>query len=125
MYALSGKGAVSRRFDTLRTGANTGYSYTLEAGKISGAVGYSYKHHVESGAYNPNDLGILLNNNEVTERATVSYNVFKPFWKLNSLKAEAGGQYSRLHQPSRFGRFELFGSLKSTFKNQTKLDVWQ
>jgi hypothetical protein len=123
-YALSGKGAVSRRFDSVRTRGNTGYTYTLEAGRISGAVQYSYRHHVESATYNPNDLGILLNNNEVTERAAVSYNVFKPFWKFNTLKAEVGGQYSRLHQPNRFQRFELFASLNSTLKNQAKLDLW-
>jgi hypothetical protein len=92
----------------VRTRGNTGYTYTLEGGRISGTVQYTYRHHVESAAYNPNDLGILLNNNEVTERAAVSYNVFKPFWKFNALKAEVGGQYSRLHQPNRFQRFELF-----------------
>ncbi|MBD0258599.1 MAG: carbohydrate binding family 9 domain-containing protein, partial [Cytophagales bacterium] len=123
-YALSGKGAVSRRFDSVRTRGNTGYTYTLEGGRISGTVQYNYRHHVESAAYNPNDLGILLNNNEVTERAAVSYHVFKPFWKFNALKAEVGGQYSRLHQPNRFQRFELFGSLNGTFKNLSKLDLW-
>jgi hypothetical protein len=123
-YALSGKGAVSRRFDSVRTPANTGYAYTLEAGRISGTVQYSYRHHVESATYNPNDLGILLNNNEVTERAAVSYHVFKPFWKLNALKAEVGAEYSRLHQPNRFQRFELFGSLNGTLKNLARFDLW-
>lgn len=123
-YALNGKGAVSRRFDSVRTRGNTGYAYTLEAGRISGAVQYSYRHHVESANYDPNDLGILRNNNEVTERAAVSYHVFKPFWKFNALKAEVGGEYSRLHQPNRFQRFELFASLNSTLKDQSRLDVW-
>jgi hypothetical protein len=123
-YALNGKGAVSVRFDSVRSAASRGYTYTLEAGKISGSVQYSYRHHVESATYNPNDLGILLNNNEVTERAAVSYHVFKPFWKWNSLNAEVGSQYSRLHQPNRFQRFELFGSLKSTLKSQAKIDLW-
>jgi len=123
-YAVSGKGAVSRRFDSVRTRGNTGYAYTLEAGRISGKVQYNYRHHVESATYNPNDLGILLNNNEVTERAAVSYHVFEPFWKFNALKAEVGGEYSRLHQPNHFQRFELFASFNGTLKNQAKLDVW-
>ncbi len=123
-YSLNGKGAVSQRFDSVRSAANRGYMYTLEAGKISGGIQYSYKHHVESSTYNPNDLGILLNNNEVTEKATVSYNIFKPFWRFNSLKAELGSEYSLLHQPNRFQRFSVFSSLKSVLKDQTKAEIW-
>jgi hypothetical protein len=123
-YAINGKAALSHRFDTLRSNANQGYTYTLEAGKISGNFQYNFKHHVESSSYNPNDLGILFNNNEITERATLKYEIFKPFWKLNNMTAELGSEYSRLQQPTNFQRFEIFGSLKGTLKNQVNLDTW-
>ncbi len=123
-YAINGKAALSQRFDTMRSNANHGYTYTLEAGKISGNFQYSFKHHVESSRYNPNDLGILLNNNEITERATLKYEIFKPFWKFNNMTAELGSEYSQLQQPTNFQRFELFGSLKGTLKNQVNIDTW-
>jgi hypothetical protein len=123
-YSVEGKGALSNRFDTSRTRANAGYSYTLQAGKISGNFQYNLKHHVESSTFNPNDLGILFNNNKITERATIQYNIFTPFWKLNNLTAELGSEYSQLHQPNKFQRYSFFGSVKTTTKKQTNVDTW-
>jgi hypothetical protein len=123
-YSINGKAALSHRFDTMQAKSNQGYTYTLEAGKISGNFQYTFKHHVESASYNPNDLGILFNNNEISERGTVKYEIFKPFWKLNNFTAKLGSEYSRLHQPNYFQRFEIFGSLNGTLKKGVNIDTW-
>ena len=61
-----------------------GYTFDTSIGKIAGnwrgEIGYS----LEDENYNPNDLGILFNNNEQNIYSNISYRTLKPKGKFNS-----------------------------------------
>ncbi|MEO0788662.1 MAG: DUF5916 domain-containing protein [Bacteroidota bacterium] len=102
-YAVAGNGTLSQRF--LEGGAKeVGHALQLRIGKISGKWQYSFWYREESDTYNPNDLGILFNNNERSYNARIRYNRFEPFLNGFFLNGGAGmylGHY-RLYQPNKF-----------------------
>jgi hypothetical protein len=69
MYSLSGRTALSQIFDPADQGPDLGYTLSVTGGKISGNFQYDFTQVIESHTYNPNDMGILFNNNEITQRA--------------------------------------------------------
>ncbi len=92
-----------------------GYKYYLNYGKISGNFTWNVDHGIESDTYNPNDLGILFGNNNVSQSATVSYNKYQPFWKVNNLRTSAGVYQSLLFRPLLYQDAGLFTSANTTF----------
>jgi hypothetical protein len=111
-YALEGKGSLSQKYGMSRGARpDLGHSYQLRAGKISGNWQYDLTHRVESGNYDINDLGILFQNNNITESATLRYSIFEPFWKLLNFNAYLGANYSRRYDPNTFQDFGLNGEL--------------
>jgi hypothetical protein len=78
---------------------NEGYKYFLFLGKVSGKWQYEVMRNVESENYDINDLGFLRASNEVSYRGRISYNIVKPFWKLNNLWLRVGGNHNKLHTP--------------------------
>ncbi|HRI58212.1 MAG TPA: DUF5916 domain-containing protein [Saprospiraceae bacterium] len=82
-YALSGKAALSHRVVSLDDN-ETGYNVTLSGSKTSGNFLWGSDFNMESDHYNPNDLGILFSNNEVSNSVWVNYNRYTPWWKLNN-----------------------------------------
>lgn len=111
-YAVEGSGAVSQLYSTETT---LGHTYEIDAAKISGKWQYGLEHGVESDTYDPNDLGFLYNNNEVYYRANVSYNIFKPVWKINRLWSGLGMYYSELYKPRAFQSFNIFANAGTMF----------
>ena len=103
-YALDGRLVYSRRrgqdFGTTdQIDDQNGYKYYLNFGKISGKFTWSVDHGIESHSYNPNDLGLLFANNNISQSANVGYSIYQPFWKLNRLNTYAAVSYSLLEQP--------------------------
>jgi hypothetical protein len=117
MYSLRGRTALSQIFNPADQGPDLGYTLSVTGGKISGNFQYDFTQVIESHTYNPNDMGIVFNNNEITQQARVEYNIFKPFWKMNNLNADFGVTYSRLYQPYTFQHFVMNGSVYTTLKN--------
>lgn len=117
MYSLSGRTAISQIFDPENQHSQLGHTSSLTGAKISGNFQYDFTQVIESDTYNPNDMGILFNNNEITQRARVEYNIFKPFWKLNNLYTDFAVTYSRLYQPYTFQSLTLNGNVYTTLKN--------
>jgi hypothetical protein len=92
-----------------------GYKYYLGYGKISGNWTWNVDHGIESDTYNPNDLGILFGNNNVSQSATVNYNKYQPFWKVNNLSTTLGVYQSLLFRPLLYQDAGIYGSLNTTF----------
>ena len=119
-YALNGQLNYSmRRGQSLYSDApiddRSGYKYYLNYGKISGAWTWNVDHGIESNTYNPNDLGILFGNNNVSQSATVNYNKYQPFWKVNNLSTTLGVYQSLLFRPLLYQDAGLYGSANTTF----------
>ncbi|OGX90951.1 DUF5916 domain-containing protein [Hymenobacter coccineus] len=119
-YAFKGQVNYSQRRGTgLNSDApvsdRNGYKYYLNYGKISGNWTWNVDHGIESDTYNPNDLGILFGNNNITQTATVSYNKYQPFWKVNNLYTSLGAYQSLLFRPALYQDAGLYGSANTTF----------
>lgn len=100
-FAFTGFGAVSQIY-TPQLPVELGHNLRLNAGKISGKNQYGVSIRQLSDQYNPRDLGFLLNNNTTDYEAYYSYNIFRPFWKLNNIFNTLRLTYSRLYLPNRF-----------------------
>ncbi|QKG52284.1 DUF5916 domain-containing protein [Hymenobacter sp. BRD67] len=92
-----------------------GYKYYLNYGKISGNFTWYVDHGIESDTYNPNDLGILFGNNNVSQSVNASYNKYQPFWKVNNLYTSAGIYHSFLFKPLLYQNTGFYGSANTTF----------
>ena len=92
-----------------------GYKYLLGVSKISGNFTWALSQGIESDRYNPNDLGILFGNNNITQSVEFGYNKYKPFWKVNNLYTYWGGDHSLLYKPTRYQSADLWGGLNTTF----------
>lgn len=117
MFSLSGRGAISQILDPENQGPQLGHTFSVTGAKISGNFQYDFTQVIETDTYNPNDMGILFNNNEITQRARVEYNIFKPFWKMNNLYTDFAVTYSRLYKPYTFQSLTLNGNVYTTLKN--------
>jgi len=119
-YAFNGQLNYSQRrgqsmFSEAPVSDPHGYKYYLNYGKISGSWTWNVDHGIESDTYNPNDLGILFGNNNVSQSATVNYNKYNAFWKVNNLYTTLGVYHSALFRPLLYQNAGLYGSLNTTF----------
>ncbi len=119
-YAVNGKLVYSRRrgqaFGSEAPVANpNGYTYQLEAGKISGTFTWNVRHGIESDTYDPNDLGLLRANNSVTQSLNFGYRKYRPFWKVNNLDVFWGASYDLLYRPRRYQNGNFYADANTTF----------
>ncbi|RAK67121.1 DUF5916 domain-containing protein [Hymenobacter edaphi] len=119
-YAVDGRVVYSRRRGTVfgtddQIDDRDGYKYRVSVGKISGAFTWNLSHGIESGTYNPNDLGILFGNNNISQELYMSYNKYKPFWKVNNFYSWWGVAHSLLYQPTRYQNLNVYGGWNTTF----------
>ena len=112
---ISGNGSVSQLYK--KDDTDLGHKYSLELAKISGALNYGIGYNEESDTYDRDDLGFLFNNNERTAYLFGSYRIFKPFWKINSLRFEVSTAYGRLYKPNKFTEFGFNPNLRVFWKN--------
>jgi len=107
-YAISANGRLTQQFgEGVADEKVLGHSYGVELSKVSGQVRGGVWHVTESDTYNPNDLGFLYNNNSMDFGAFGTYNIYEPFWKINSLWSEVSTYYSRNYAPNAFGDFNI------------------
>jgi len=79
-----------------------GYSTLLRFGKVSGKIQYYLQNSILSDKYDPNDLGILFNNNEVAYSGQLSYNQFTPKGKFLTYSYNITSRYVWLYKPYSF-----------------------
>jgi hypothetical protein len=121
-YAFSGSGAVSQIWDNASKPA-LGYTSFVRFAKTSGFFRFSYSNLIESDTYNPNDLGFLRNNNEISNSLSFSYLNYKPFWRLLSWRNTISFWQQSLYNPLKNTAFEVNGSSFATFRNHLTLGV--
>lgn len=79
-----------------------GFSTLLRVGKVSGKIQYFLQNSILSDKYDPNDLGILFNNNEVAYSGQLSYNQFTPKGKFLTYNYRLTSRYLWLYKPYSF-----------------------
>ncbi|MBA9078106.1 DUF5916 domain-containing protein [Rufibacter quisquiliarum] len=107
------KGSVPQGTDKVELG----HAYYADFGKTSGNFQFTVRHSTESDSYFINDLGYLSNNNIIENEANIRYNIFKPFWKLNSLFNAVGVEHRQLYKPNLFSRLVYYLETNATSKN--------
>lgn len=113
-YFVTGHAIMSQKFFPDRS-PELGHTYGARIGKASGKFLWHTYGAVESNTYDPNDLGLLFNNNTVDFGAGVEYNIYNPFWKVNNLFSNIGVTYTRIYHPDAFANFGIFGESFTTF----------
>ena len=94
-----------------------GFATNIDLSKISGKYQYYIGGNIESDTYNPNDMGFLYNNNEVSYFGGVSYKIDKPTKQLVEFRTELETEISYLYAPYLFSTWEIDAKQVSTFKN--------
>jgi hypothetical protein len=114
-YNFSGSLKYSNIWGTL--GKKDGYKTELSAGKISGKWQYSTGINIESDTYDPNDLGILFNNNSIEHFADVSLNYNLPTKNYLSHRYRISSRNEYLYKPFNWTTIELEANAFFLFKN--------
>ncbi|GAB2861726.1 DUF5916 domain-containing protein [Hymenobacter ruber] len=130
-YAIDGRAIYSRRRgtefgNTDQINDQDGYKYRVGVGKISGNFTWNLSHGIESDTYNPNDLGILFGNNNITESLDLSYGKYQPFWKVNNLYLFGNVTHSLLYKPTLYQALNFYLGANTTFTksfNQLGFDL--
>lgn len=121
--AFKGKGGISLRNPDEH---ETGYFSMIGIDKNSGKLQFGISQRVYSDKYNPNDLGYLQRNNEVTSRSYVTYYIKDPFWIFRETNQYLSFTHSRMYKDLDFSGNELYMNSFSTFKNNWSflLNAW-
>jgi hypothetical protein len=116
-YAVSGNAAYSYRLldpELFSDKYQLGYKTNINFAKIGGKFRYTAGHSIMSRDFNINDLGFVGRTNFMTTSATVTYNIFEPFWIYNNIRFNLGAYMDHLYNPTEFMRVELYGSIFGT-----------
>ena len=106
-YRINLAGGISQVFTQgLTTGdkdvISRGFKYDVSVLKTKGNFQWSGNRSVMDDNFNANDMGLTIYNNYNYNSASVSYNIYKPFWKLremnNTLKVSNKNNHST-HKP--------------------------
>jgi hypothetical protein len=119
-YAVFVEGAWSSHFDENNKVEN-GFYYDVDVSKIQGQFLASLSRRLETDNYNPNDMGFIRVNNEVSNRLRLSYNFYEPFWILQSLYNSVFMEYSSLYHPRKFREKNIGLRSRMTFTNYLSL----
>jgi hypothetical protein len=92
-----------------------GMKYSANVSKISGNFTWTAGHSLTTHTYNPNDLGLLFNNNTLSQSVELRYNKYKPFWKVNNLYSWIGVYENSLFRPTRYSEGELYAGANTNF----------
>jgi len=119
------RGFLSQKYYNAADSFDLGHKYGLNLRKIGGQLQYGMWYNVESDRYDPNDLGFIHNNNSRSIGAHMSYNTYKPFWKIQKSWSNLGFDYSHLYFPDVFTSFGINIGGGATFRNYLTAGLWQ
>lgn len=115
-YTLRGFALMSNLYGG-STKPSTGYSYELNAGKASGNFTWILTEDHVDDKYNPNDLGILNNNNYFDHNLNVVYADYKPKRWFTQWDVFGNLYYSRRYYPSTYQWFTQILGFDFKLKN--------
>jgi len=103
--------------------SNTGYSYTLRFGKQSGNFTWNYNQVYADDKFDPSDMGFFTNNNFLSQRIGLGYNIFKPGKWYNEWQNWFNLTYSRRVNPGDYQDAGVNGGSYIRFKNLWSAEI--
>jgi hypothetical protein len=94
-----------------------GTSYEVSVGKPSGIFTCELSRSEISKSYDINDMGFIPYNNDVENHLSLTYNIYKPVWKIMNSRTEWNNIYKTLSSPASYTLFETELSNVTTFRN--------
>ncbi len=90
-YRVALSGGMSQIFlpglpDENNSIINRGYKYGISLSKNNGNFQWELSRSSMDGKFDANDMGLTIYNNYNNNKASVSYNIYKPFWVLREMK---------------------------------------
>jgi len=121
-YNWNGKIALSNLYNK---GAHTitGYMHNVGFAKISGKFIFQVNQELADDKYNPNDMGILFNNNYLDHYFYMGYHLNTPGKWYNSLHFNNNFSYSRRYKPDAYQRFNYNGNINGQLKNLVQAGI--
>jgi len=113
-YQLTGAGALSYRSEAED---KTGYGYKLGVKKIKGKFRFLYDRLAINSTFNPNDMGYIQRNNEISDDAQISYNIHEPFGIFKNWYAHVRTENTMLYSPNKEVENQMRFWTEATFKN--------
>ena len=95
----------------------SGYMHSLQFGKESGSFNFQVSQELVDDKYDPNDLGILFNNNYLDHYLYVGFHWNKPTSWYNSFNLNNNFTYSRRFRPGSYQSFQYNTNVNGNLKN--------
>ncbi|OFY27891.1 MAG: hypothetical protein A2275_13690 [Bacteroidetes bacterium RIFOXYA12_FULL_35_11] len=124
IYAIQGFSALSMKKKNDTTAIEAGRYHNLNIGKLNGNLYFNYSISVMTDKYDPNDMGYLARNNDFSQNATVSYRIWKPFWRMLSCSGTLAYNFQKLYAPRVFSQTNFNVNLNTTFKNYFSIGLY-
>jgi len=100
-----------------------GFSGMLAIGKTNGNYQYDLYTFFADDKYNPNDLGFLYSNNEITNGLSISYHQFNENKRFVNSDISTSINHQTLFTDQKFVNLELAASARMTLKNYTTISI--
>ena len=116
-FGVLGKTAFSFKRDSASGDWEGGQFYEMNIGKLSGTVSYKYGFKMLTDTYDPNDLGYLRRNNQVSHEVDLEYQIFEPVGKILNLTLQTDIEVNYLYEPYDFTDIMISMRGRTTFIN--------
>ena len=100
-----------------------GFSGMLALGKTNGNYQYDLYSIIEDDDYNPNDIGFLYANNEITNGLVLRYQQFNESKRFINLSSSIELEHQSLFTEQKFVDLEIKSSNRVTLKNYTTISL--
>lgn len=120
-YQLTGAGAFSYRN---QADDKTGYGYKIGVKKVKGKLRFLWDRTALNKTYDPNDMGYLQRNNDISDNEQISYNIYNPFWIFKNWYIHARNQNTMLWSPNKEVENQQRFWTEATFKNNLWLGLF-
>ncbi len=115
-YSVRGQASISQLYNA-GVRPELGYTYSLEAGKVSGNFTFDISHELVDDKYNPNHMGFMRHNNSISDEITFGYRFYEPFGVFLDLGGKAWFEYQSLYNPREFTQFNTGVAAHARFTN--------
>lgn len=118
-YSVGGYAALSQKIYPDST--SRGWRLKFNTGKNKGKYQYNYRIAIEDDTYDPNDIGFMRKNNEISQEIELEYNQYNPKGSLLNLFHSLDIDYETLYKPYEFTEFRITHNSFRTFKNRRSI----
>ena len=120
-HTYNGKIKMSQEFENNQNIQGFSGSFSIE--KTSGNYRYSLYSMFEDEKYNPNDIGFLYANNEISNGLSLSFNQFKANKRFINSRLSTSINHQTLFTDQKFIQLNIETSANVTLKNYTSISL--